>query len=85
MSVIHIHLDGDQCWPDLKERLTDGTLCWLGDQPFEVAVLPGGMASGKPSVAIRIDVEEMTIVLETSYNAFMTMANALRARYGEPR
>jgi hypothetical protein len=49
--------------------------------PMEVALLAGGMAGGRPSVAIRLDLPDgRTVVAETSFRLFMTAAAALKAR-----
>jgi hypothetical protein len=83
MLGLEIHVDGEGCWPDIAEKkmtvrhITNG---------MQIAGLPGGLKSGKPSVAIRIDLDDNEVVFaETSLVLFLTAADALKARYGDPR
>ncbi len=72
-----IHLEGDGVWKDLH-----GTPMRT-DNIAAVCALKGGMASGAPSVAIRIDLEDGTTVIgQTSMRLFLAAADAFRARYG---
>lgn len=80
MPALNVHLDGDTCRPDLIEKrdqivhVTDG---------MEVAALPGGMESGRPSVALRIPLPDGQVVIaETSMRLFLGAARAFAARYG---
>jgi hypothetical protein len=51
-----------------------------------ISGLSDGMSSGKPSVAILIDLPGNTgVVAETSLSLFLTAADALKAHYGDPR
>ena len=71
---------GDGAWPDLvgKEIIHATTIA--------VAVLPDGMRTGKPSVSIRIDLENgQHVIAETSLALLLTCADSARARYGDPR
>ena len=81
MPSLDIHLDGDKCWPDLeakREQIIHVT------EHLEVAALSGGMQSGRPSVALRIDLPDGRVVIaETSMRLFLGAARAFRARYGE--
>jgi hypothetical protein len=79
MPVLNIILDGDNCWPDLLEKKV---IHHTG--AISVAALPGGMASGKTSVSIRIDLPDGTVLIaETSLQLFASAARAFVARYGE--
>jgi hypothetical protein len=77
--VIDLKLDGDAAWPDLADReiLDCGT-------SLHVAGLEAGMASGKPSVAIRVDLPDqpVTVIVQTSLAALEAAVRALVARYG---
>jgi hypothetical protein len=80
MIGMNIKLDGDNVWPDLRDK----TIIHLGQDapPISVAVLNGGLASGRPSVAIRIDLPDgQTVVAETTARLFCTAAKAIMARY----
>lgn len=64
-----------------------GKLVHLGhDAQIEVGALPGGMASGAPSVAFCFSLPDGRVVLaETSLALFLGAGDALKARYGDPR
>lgn len=73
----------EPAWPELqdpKAKVVHTT------QPISVTGLEGGMQSGKPSVAFRIDLPDGTAVIaETSLALFLTAADALKAKFGDPR
>jgi uncharacterized protein (UPF0371 family) len=78
MPMLNIKLDGDNCWPDLADK-PEGEL--IETQTIEVALLPGGMSSGKASVAIRIDLPDgRTVIAQTSQELFDAAARAFRGR-----
>lgn len=80
--IINVKLDGENAWPDLRDRLED--VIHLQGPPMEIAVLPDGMASGKPSVAIRIDLPDgRVVVAEISLALWQMAAAAIRGRYGD--
>lgn len=90
MLSINIVLDAEGVWEDLQTRPFE----WYRNVPGEpeaklsVAGLNNGLASGKPSVAIRIDRpegEDDPVVVETSLALFLSAADALKARFGDPR
>jgi hypothetical protein len=81
-SIIDLKLDGDGAWSDLLDKgvihLGDGTTIGMG-------VLPGGMTSGRPSVAFRFDLPDGgTVVAETSWRVLAIAVQAIAARYGWP-
>lgn len=48
--------------------------------------LPGGMASGKPSVALLVHLEDgSAVIIETSLELLLTTADVFKAKYGDPR
>lgn len=78
MPALVIKLEGDHSWPDLADK-PDGQI--IDIQTIEMALLPGGMASGKASVAIRIDLPDGRVVIaQTSQELFDAAARAFRAR-----
>jgi hypothetical protein len=88
MPSMQIILDGDGAWQDLREKEAQCQFIHLGEEapPIQVAGLAGGMQSGAPSVAFRIDLPDGTAVMvETSLALFLTAAEAFKARYGDPR
>lgn len=79
--ALTVKLNGDGAWPDLAQA----DIIHLGNDapPIQLSALPGGMASGLPSVAIRIDLPDgRTVIAETSMRLFVSAADALAARYG---
>lgn len=79
MIKLDIHLDGDNCWPDLREKgCVEGTL-------ESVAALPRGTLSGLPTVTLRVRLPDGQVVLaETTLNLFLSAAAAFKGRYGQP-
>ncbi len=80
MPIMDIHVDGDACWPDLDLTTV------LHGEITGMAALAGGMESGKPSVTIRIHLDDGRPVLAETSLALLHMAlAAFVGRYGEPR
>ena len=80
MPVIDLKLNGDGAWPELAGR--DGVV--VVREPIQIVTLDGGMASGKPSVMIRLDLPDGRLVLaETSVALFQMAAAAMTGRYGD--
>lgn len=80
MLQMILKLEGDDAWPDLLHK----QFIHLGSDapPMQVAVLDGGMASGQPSVGIRLDLPDgQTIVAETSARLFVCAARAIEAKF----
>lgn len=84
MPKVVIIPEGDGCWPDLHEKREQGqTLDAMGENAqISFAGLGGGMASGRASVSIRIDLPDGRVVLtETSLRLFKAAADALASKY----
>ena len=81
MPEMTILLNGDNAWPDLRDKpILEGD----DRKPIQLAALPAGMVSGKASVSIRIETTDgQTVVGQTSVACFLAAATALRARFGE--
>lgn len=83
MTVVELNLEGigDGCWPDLlRRKILDVT------SEIKVAVLKGGMTSGKSSVTLRIDLDEnQSVVAQVSLEMLLTVTDTIKARYGDPR
>lgn len=78
--IIDLKLEGEGAWPDLKDKAVKHVT------RIGVSVLPDGMASGRPSVAFRLDLPGGDVVVaETSLRALLTTMDAIVARYGDPR
>ena len=82
MLPLTIHLDGDNCWSDLKDKLDD--VIHVTSDNMEIAALKGGMASGKPSVCIRINLPDGQVVIaETSMMLFLLAASSFLEKYND--
>ena len=80
MPALHIILDGDGSFEHLREKKQHHV------QEFSITALEGGMQSGNPSVAVVIELDDDSYVMaETSMKLFLAAADALKARYGDPR
>jgi hypothetical protein len=80
MPSLTLKLNGDGAWPDLRVK----PFVHLRDDgpAIEIAVLNSGMSSGRPSVAIRLDLPDGTTVLaQTSARLFCSAGRAIAARY----
>jgi hypothetical protein len=80
MISMTINLRGDNAWPDLQNK----PVIHLANDapPIQVAMLEGGLASGRPSVAIRIDLPDgQTVIAETTARLFCSAARAIMAKY----
>lgn len=79
MPVLDIILDGDASTPELRDAEVHHF------QSFKVTALPGGMQSGKPSVAFVIGPlpDGSYVFAETSMVLFQAAARAFAARYGD--
>lgn len=76
---VKIVRDGDPPpWADLNPE----DIVHVVDK-MKVAVLENGMASGKPSIAIRIDLEDSAVVAETSLEVFASFIVMARAAFPE--
>lgn len=77
MPVMHIKLDGEGLLAGMdRENIVHVT------DPITITTLAGGMASGKPSVVIIIDLPDGRKVLaETSAELFIAAVQAIKGRY----
>jgi hypothetical protein len=84
---IDLHLSGDRCWPDLPGLFASGQVVDLmgpSAPPLGMALLPGGMQSGKSSVTFRIELPDgRTLLTETSLALLESAVRAMRIRSGE--
>lgn len=76
---LSIILDGDGSLREYAGKIENAQLT-------KVIVLEGGMASGKPSVAVVVETSDGRAFLgETSLSLFLAAADAFKARHGDPR
>jgi hypothetical protein len=81
MITMTVNMRGDGAFADLRDH---PKLVHLANDapPIQVAVLDKGMASGLPSVCIRVDLPDGTVVLaETSARLFAAAGHAVMAKY----
>lgn len=67
---VSVYCDGEGCWPDLVQRPE----AVIEARLTSVARLPHGMASGKSSVTIRIDLPDGRVVLAQTSLAILDAA-----------
>jgi hypothetical protein len=78
MPTLNLKLDGEHCWPDLEKKSEEQI---IQVDNIDVALQPGGMASGAASVMIRIDLPDgRTVIGLTSQALFDSAARAFRGR-----
>ncbi len=80
MISMILKLNGDDAWPELKDK----PIIHLANDapPIQVCALEGGLASGRPSVAIRIDLPDgRSVIAETTARLFVSAGRAIWARY----
>lgn len=77
MPHIDLALNGDNAWPDWADKPMQHFTA------FRMTGLRDGMASGKPSFSIGVELEDGSVViLETSYTLLDNALRAFRARWG---
>lgn len=75
---VRVHLDGDGCWKDLNDKTVYQTV------KMELASLSAGMAGGRPSVALRIDLtDDVVVMAECSLDLFEDTIRAFRVHLGQ--
>jgi hypothetical protein len=80
-STIDLKLTGDGAWPDLAGK----DVIRLGESVIGMAVLDGGMVSGRESVAFRFTLPDgKVVVAETSWKVLAAAVLSVVARYGWP-
>lgn len=82
MISMTVSLEGDGAWPDLQYRPTDIIHLSNDAKPIRVVVLNGGMETGRPSLAMRIDLPDgKVVVAETSARLFCSAAKLIMSKY----
>lgn len=78
MMGLDLYLRGDGAWADLQGR---EDVTWIGDGTLQMAVLEGGMVSGAPLVAIRLNLGNGVVIMQTSAKLLLAAAQAIEACY----
>lgn len=80
MVLATLHTNGDNCWPELLEKIERNEVVQADPAALQFARLPGGMKSGASSVTIRVDLPDGRVVLvETSLKMLVAVARAFEA------
>lgn len=80
MPALNLIVQGEGAFPDLPTKRHAEAV------ELSVAALESGMVSGAPSVMFRLDMPDGSVALaQTSLKIFLSVADALRAVYGDPR
>lgn len=80
MAAINIIPNGDGSFPHMAGKVVHEV------EHLSITGLSGGMASGRPSVAIIIELPDGSFVFaQTSLRLLLTAADALKAAHGDPR
>lgn len=83
MPSLDVCLNGDGCWPDAEAIRDLGLLIDDSVDPagMGLALLPGGMASGKAAVMVRVTLRDgRTLITQTSFALLESAVLAMRAR-----
>lgn len=67
MPVLNVVINGENCWPELKDNFIQGE--WVG-----IARLPQGTASGRPTVVVRLELPDGRTVLAQTTLALLSQA-----------
>jgi hypothetical protein len=79
MPEITMHMDGDGCWPDLKDLKKKNRL--FHGEIVSAAYLQSGTVQGDHTVSLRIRLDDgSTVIAETTLRLFMTMAAAFHGK-----
>ena len=82
MLTFHPILEQDEHWSDLLDK----DVIYLGNEasPIEIVAMPGGMASGKTSISMRLDLPDgQTVIIETALYELANAVQKLQERFGE--
>jgi hypothetical protein len=80
MVIKFVEREGEAVWPEIADK----PLHHLGNgaPPIQLAVLDFGMTSGRPSMAIRLDLPDGShVIAETSARLFAIAARLIMAKY----
>jgi len=75
MTPLSIILDGQNAWPDLGEDTRAGAIA-------AAALLPNGTSGGRPSVGLRIQMDDGEVIIaQTTARLFCMAAKAFMAAH----
>ena len=82
MLTFHTILEPEERWDDLLEK----EVIYLGNEaaPVEIVAMPEGMASGRTSISMRLDLPDgRVVILETALYELARAVQAIQKRFGE--
>jgi len=82
MLTFYPILEPEESWHDLFDK----EVIYLGDEasPIEIMGQPGGMASGRTSISIRLDLPDgRVVILETALYELANAVRTIQERFGE--
>ncbi|MGK7907789.1 MAG: hypothetical protein AB4040_11260 [Synechococcus sp.] len=82
MLTFHTILEPEEHWEDLLEK----EVIYLGDEapPVEIVAMPEGMASGRTSISMRLDLPDgRVVIVETALHELANAVRTIQERFGE--
>ncbi len=75
-------LEPEEHWDDLLDK----EVIYFGDQasPIEIVAMPKGMASGRTSISMRLDLPDgRVVIVETALSELANAVQKIQAHFGE--
>ena len=82
MLTFHPILESEEHWSDLLDK----EVIYLGNEasPVEIVAMPGGMASGRTSISLRLDLPDgRVVIVETALYELAKAVREIQERFGE--
>ena len=80
MIPMTIVFGDNDAWPDLHDKAV--TIVDHADHPVQIAVLDHHLLTGRPSIAIRLDLPDgSTVIAETTARMFVIAGRMVVAKY----
>ena len=82
MLTFHTILEPDEHWSDLLDK----EVIYLGNDAsaIEIVAMPGGMASGRTSISMRLDLpDDRVVIVETALYELAKAVQTIQDRFGE--
>lgn len=82
MLTFRTILEPEKHWSDLLDK----EVIYLGNEasPVEIVAMPGGMASGRTSISMRLDLPDgRVVIVETALYELTRAVREIQERFGE--
>jgi hypothetical protein len=82
MLTFHPILEPEEHWSDLLDK----EVIYLGNEasPVKIVAMPGGMASGRTSISMRLDLPDgRVVILETALYELARAVQQIQGRFGQ--